>query len=58
MKIGVCMPYMVRDYDRDRILTWARKIDQGPFYANEYGAITAMSAVATHDGLRIARRQF
>jgi alkanesulfonate monooxygenase SsuD/methylene tetrahydromethanopterin reductase-like flavin-dependent oxidoreductase (luciferase family) len=31
MKIGVCMPYMTRDYDRDRILTWARKIDQGPF---------------------------
>jgi alkanesulfonate monooxygenase SsuD/methylene tetrahydromethanopterin reductase-like flavin-dependent oxidoreductase (luciferase family) len=31
MKIGVCMPYMVRDYNRDRILTWARKIDQGPF---------------------------
>lgn len=31
MKIGVCMPYMVRDYDRERILTWARKIDQGPF---------------------------
>lgn len=31
MKIGVCMPYMVRDYDRDRILTWARRIDAGPF---------------------------
>jgi alkanesulfonate monooxygenase SsuD/methylene tetrahydromethanopterin reductase-like flavin-dependent oxidoreductase (luciferase family) len=31
MKIGICMPYMVRDYDRERILTWARKIDQGPF---------------------------
>jgi alkanesulfonate monooxygenase SsuD/methylene tetrahydromethanopterin reductase-like flavin-dependent oxidoreductase (luciferase family) len=31
MKIGVCMPYMVRDYDRDRILGWARKVDQGPF---------------------------
>jgi alkanesulfonate monooxygenase SsuD/methylene tetrahydromethanopterin reductase-like flavin-dependent oxidoreductase (luciferase family) len=31
MKIGVCMPYMVRGYDRDRILNWARKIDQGPF---------------------------
>lgn len=31
MKIGVCMPYMVRNYDRERILTWARKIDQGPF---------------------------
>ena len=31
MKIGVCMPYMTRDYDRERILTWAKKIDQGPF---------------------------
>lgn len=31
MKIGVCMPYMVQDYDRDRILTWARKIEDGPF---------------------------
>jgi alkanesulfonate monooxygenase SsuD/methylene tetrahydromethanopterin reductase-like flavin-dependent oxidoreductase (luciferase family) len=31
MKIGVCMPYMVRDYDRARILGWAGKIDRGPF---------------------------
>jgi len=31
MKIGLCMPYMTRDYDRERILTWARKIDRGPF---------------------------
>ncbi|WP_380879073.1 hypothetical protein ACFB49_20190 [Sphingomonas sp. DBB INV C78] len=31
MKIGVCMPYMARDYDRDRILGWARQIDEGPF---------------------------
>jgi alkanesulfonate monooxygenase SsuD/methylene tetrahydromethanopterin reductase-like flavin-dependent oxidoreductase (luciferase family) len=31
MKIGVCMPYMVRDNDRARILAWARGIDQGPF---------------------------
>ncbi len=31
MKIGVCMPYMVRDYDRARILAWARMIDRGPF---------------------------
>jgi len=31
MKIGMCMPYMTRDYDRERILTWARKIDNGPF---------------------------
>jgi len=31
MKIGVCIPYMARNLDRARILTWARKIDQGPF---------------------------
>ncbi len=31
MKIGVCLPYMTRDYDRERILTWAGKVDQGPF---------------------------
>ena len=31
MKIGMCMPYMTRDYDRERILNWARKIDNGPF---------------------------
>jgi len=31
MKIGICMPYMTRDYDRERILTWAKKIDSGPF---------------------------
>src|SRR5579862_6797242 len=31
MKIGICMPYMTRDYSRERILTWAKKIDSGPF---------------------------
>lgn len=31
MKIGICLPYMARDYDRARILSWIRKIDQGPF---------------------------
>jgi alkanesulfonate monooxygenase SsuD/methylene tetrahydromethanopterin reductase-like flavin-dependent oxidoreductase (luciferase family) len=31
MKIGLCMPYMVRDYDRARIKNWATKIDNGPF---------------------------
>ena len=31
MKIGLCLPYMARDYDRTRILTWAREIDTGPF---------------------------
>jgi len=31
MKIGLCMPYMERDYDRKAILSWCRRIDQGPF---------------------------
>lgn len=31
MKIGLCMPYMERDYDRKAILGWCRRIDQGPF---------------------------
>jgi len=31
MKIGVCLPYMERDLDRDRLLTWCRSIDEGPF---------------------------
>jgi alkanesulfonate monooxygenase SsuD/methylene tetrahydromethanopterin reductase-like flavin-dependent oxidoreductase (luciferase family) len=31
MKIGLCMPYMERDYDRKAILEWCRRIDQGPF---------------------------
>lgn len=31
MKLGLCLPYMTRDYDRERILGWARKIDQGPY---------------------------
>ncbi len=58
MKIGVCMPYMVRDCDRDRILNWARKIDQGPFdslscgervtgHTFEMGGILAAAAAVT-----------
>lgn len=31
MKIGLTLPYMARDYDRARILNWARQIDAGPF---------------------------
>lgn len=31
MKFGLVLPYMERDYDRTRILTWAREIDKGPF---------------------------
>lgn len=31
MKIGLCLPYMERDYNRKAILNWCRRIDQGPF---------------------------
>lgn len=31
MQIGLCLPYMERDYDRNAILGWCRRIDQGPF---------------------------
>lgn len=31
MKIGLVLPYFAHDFDRDRILTWAREIDRGPF---------------------------
>lgn len=31
MKIGLCMPYMERDYNRKAILEWCRRTDQGPF---------------------------
>ncbi|MDG2335681.1 MAG: LLM class flavin-dependent oxidoreductase [Myxococcota bacterium] len=31
MNIGLCMPYMERDYGRKEILAWCRAIDSGPF---------------------------
>ncbi len=31
MKIGVCIPYMERELNRDILLAWMRAIDQGPF---------------------------
>ncbi len=31
MDVGVCLPYMEQDLSRDRILSWCRAIDQGPF---------------------------
>ena len=31
MKVGLVLPYFAHDFDRDRILTWAREIDRGPF---------------------------
>jgi len=31
VKIGLHLPVMVPGLDRDAILTWSRRIDQGPF---------------------------
>lgn len=31
MKVGVCLPYMENDLDRERIAAWCRAIDAGPF---------------------------
>jgi len=37
MDFGVCLPYMKRDYDRDAILSFCRKADQGPFASLQCG---------------------
>jgi len=31
MDVGVCLPYMEEDLSRDRILSWCRAVDGGPF---------------------------
>lgn len=31
MQVGICMPYMERDYSRATTLDWCRRIDGGPF---------------------------
>ena len=31
MDVGICLPYMERDYGRDEILAWCAAADQGPF---------------------------
>jgi alkanesulfonate monooxygenase SsuD/methylene tetrahydromethanopterin reductase-like flavin-dependent oxidoreductase (luciferase family) len=31
MDVAVCLPYMERDLSRDRLLSWCRAIDDGPF---------------------------
>lgn len=31
MKVGICLPYMKRDYSRETILEWCRRVDAGPF---------------------------
>ena len=37
MKIGICLPYMKRDYDRNTMLEWCRRVDRGPFHSLSCG---------------------
>lgn len=37
MEFGVCLPYMKRDYDRDAILSFVRKADEGAFASLQCG---------------------
>jgi alkanesulfonate monooxygenase SsuD/methylene tetrahydromethanopterin reductase-like flavin-dependent oxidoreductase (luciferase family) len=58
MDIGICLPYMERDFDRDAVLAWCRAIDSGPFsslscgeritgYTLEMRGVLAAAAVLT-----------
>jgi len=58
MDIGICLPYMERDFDRDAVLAWCRTVDAGPFsslscgeritgYTLEMRAVLAAAAVLT-----------
>ena len=58
MDIGICLPYMERDFDRDAVIAWCRAIDAGPFstlscgeritgYTLEMRAVLAAAAVLT-----------
>jgi len=58
MDIGICLPYMERDFDRDALLAWCRAIDAGPFstlscgeritgYTLEMRAVLSAAAVLT-----------
>ena len=31
MEVGICLPYMERDFGRDEILGWCRDVDAGPW---------------------------
>jgi alkanesulfonate monooxygenase SsuD/methylene tetrahydromethanopterin reductase-like flavin-dependent oxidoreductase (luciferase family) len=58
MQIGMCMPYMELDYNRDTTLGWCRGVDDGPFsslscgeritsYAQDMRIILAAAAALT-----------
>ena len=37
MKIGVCLPYMKREWRRESLLAWCRQLDHGPFHCLSCG---------------------
>ncbi|MEH6549200.1 MAG: LLM class flavin-dependent oxidoreductase [Pseudomonadales bacterium] len=37
MKIGICLPYMKPEYDREALFQWCRRIDEGPFHSLSCG---------------------
>jgi alkanesulfonate monooxygenase SsuD/methylene tetrahydromethanopterin reductase-like flavin-dependent oxidoreductase (luciferase family) len=58
MNIGICLPYMERDYGREEIIAWCEAADAGPFsslscgeritgYTLEMRAMLAAAAVLT-----------
>lgn len=63
MEVGICLPYMEPDLDRDRILRWCRAVDQGPFSSLSCGervtgntvemATTLAAAAAVTERVRI-----
>ncbi len=58
MKIGICLPYMKRDLNRQTFLDWCKLVDEGPFsslscgeritdYTFEMRAVLAFAAAVT-----------
>ncbi len=58
MKIGICLPYMKKDFGRKQLLEWCHRIDAGPFssiscgeritgYSLEMRAMLAAAAAVT-----------
>jgi alkanesulfonate monooxygenase SsuD/methylene tetrahydromethanopterin reductase-like flavin-dependent oxidoreductase (luciferase family) len=64
MKIGMTLPTMVPDLDRDLLLAWMRGIDQGPFstlaagerlaFPNQEMMVTMAAAAAVTERVRLA----
>ena len=64
MKIGMNLPVMVPGLDRDRILEWSRRVDQGPYaslaageritFPNPEMMVTLAAAAAVTERVRLA----